>query len=262
MTAISENPGHLTGGGQFVVDLSGSADLPAPPYQVLSGSTVSVTTPSGLPPTGLSQHVILTDGHYNVGFQACPKGLGLWALGPTGFSAELTGTLTVRGGLLGHYELLAGNDVVTHFTLWQGETSDVYTFDHARIDDAMALLSALETTDTVSGPRFDVRAPWRTVNESLTVAIGDYVLETRPVALAPVPPWVGTPGTYGDFYSLGDDPHHGLLFISDSAHASVKQFREDGGGSLDLDTPAFVAELAIHWREPARIRNDLTRGIV
>ena len=233
---------RVTKNGAIALGPLGSRDLGSD-HRLLSGEDVTFRVPASeeIANSTASVQGGTSKGWY--GFQATQRGFALYAHAP-GFNLNLNGSVTLQGGVLAHYTIRNRTIGSKHFTLWQGDHHDLYTYIPNSLTDAVDMLSAFDINDSAAGLSISPKSSFvsgHSVQESrLLVEFGDYLANVQRIDDAEPPSWPGRAGAGGDFYSNDDE----VLFVSKTAAVNIRPWR--GGTVPESDLNGLLAELRIN----------------
>lgn len=212
-------------------------------FSTLTGALVEVSVPTGWQVSSVSTHILYNNRDARLGFQQGQRGSALFNVLADLNSVHPDTVVSMQAGTLAHYKLDRGPDAVAGFTLWQGQWSDVYTFDHEAFDQALAAFGLVAPRDTRRGAVLQPPGGWLVEKDEATVDCNDVVLDLRRREEGTVPPWSGAMGAHVELYRM-DEEGGWVLAASPTAVAVISTVPQPG------DTQALQSEDRIPVPKP------------
>ena len=222
----------------------------------LTGGSVSIGTPTEWPISSATSFMLAESDQGPLGFQAVPRGLGLYAYAPD-FGLRLDGLVSLNGGQLAQYSVVDKSDGDLFLTLWQGPHHDLMASNYKSLEAAVAALSGMTFADSNQGLKLSPHptkfSNYQLVEEMLTIEFGPYLAELQDSNIGPaVPAWPGMAGEGGDFYRIqeGDDMQKEVLFVAPTATVRLVEWETDGTHDQVTDTKvdALINNLTVDWQ--------------
>ena len=211
----------------------------------LTGATVEAWVPDGIEIDTLTSQsgrtITVSVDSRTVSWRMLERGFGVLAMTTGGGTqATLIDAMITDNGVMAHYDLdhpLSG-DEPNHFTLWQGATADLVSFDYPSLDDALASLPGLGISESTGQVTFTISGDIQLLDEMVGGVLipSDHGLECeegaglliRPVASAEILPGATEAGAWGEFTALNQGFGWGFQFRTDTAVATVEGFECEG----------------------------------